>query len=180
MKKLLRKFLTVRARRYLSKVGLIALLKSRDPKEIPSDFLDLANLHRAVRKRRPKIILEFGTGFSTVVLAHAIGPGGRLYNVDANEHWIANTMAKMPAQLTDRIEFRHSPVHVGLHNGELCHFYDQLPDIVPDFIYLDGPGRTDIDGQIRGITFGPSGPIHQQIARSEEHTSELQALMRIS
>jgi hypothetical protein len=164
MKKLFRKLLTFGARRYLSRVGLIPLLQSGDSTEIPSDLLDLANLYRAVRKCRPKVILEFGTGFSTVVLAHAMGPEGRLYNVDANEHWIANTKAKMPPQLLDRVEFRHSPVRVDLHEGEMCHFYDRLPNIVPDFIYLDGPGRTDIEGEIRGLTFGPSGQIRQQIA----------------
>ncbi len=31
--------------------------------------------------------------------------------------------------------------------------YDSLPDIVPDFIYLDGPDPKDIKGDINGLSF---------------------------
>ncbi len=164
MKSLARKILTARAHHYLSRAGVLPLLRSGDPSEIPSDLLDLANLHAAVLKRRPSVILEFGTGFSTVVLAHAMGPGGRLYSLDANEKWIENAKSKVPIQLSDRIVFQYSPVNINVHNGELCHFYEKLPNIVPDFIYLDGPGTHDIHGEIRGLTFQPSGQVRQQVA----------------
>ncbi len=164
MKSIARKLLTARANQYLSRTGVLPLLRSGDPSEIASDLLDLANLHAAVLKRRPTVILEFGTGFSTIVLAHAMGPGGRLYSLDANEEWINNAKSKIPHHLSDRIVFQHSSAKIDVHNGELCHFYDRLPDIVPDFIYLDGPGTDDIQGDVRGLTFQPGDQVRQQVS----------------
>jgi hypothetical protein len=44
-------------------------------------------------------------------------------------------------------------VQVGNFNGQLCHYYVNLPDIVPDFIYLDGPDPKDVNGDINGLSF---------------------------
>ena len=38
-------------------------------------------------------------------------------------------------------------------NGRVCHSYDELPDLVPDFIYLDAPGTADVRGSVQGMTF---------------------------
>jgi hypothetical protein len=36
---------------------------------------------------------------------------------------------------------------------QVCHFYLNLPDIVPDFVYLDGPTPSSVQGEINGLSF---------------------------
>ena len=47
----------------------------------------------------------------------------------------------------------HSPVQIGTFKGQLCHFYERLPNVVPDFIYLDGPDPSDVVGAVNGLDF---------------------------
>jgi hypothetical protein len=46
-----------------------------------------------------------------------------------------------------------SECEIGEHNGQICHYYKNLPDITVDFIYVDGPGTNDVKGSINGISF---------------------------
>ena len=44
-------------------------------------------------------------------------------------------------------------MEIGTYQGQLCHYFTSLPDVVADFIYLDGPGPKDVKGTIRGLSF---------------------------
>ena len=57
---------------YLKGNGCSALLSAGAAEEIAPKWDDLARLHKLVRQRKPFTILEFGSGFSTVVMAHAL------------------------------------------------------------------------------------------------------------
>ena len=37
-------------------------------------------------------------------------------------------------------------------NGKLCTYYDNLPNISPDLIYLDGPDQFSSIGSLRGLS----------------------------
>jgi hypothetical protein len=37
-------------------------------------------------------------------------------------------------------------------NDRICTMYKKLPNICPDFIYLDGPEQYNVNGDIRGIS----------------------------
>lgn len=148
------------------------LLRAGDGSEIPPVLHDLHNLHATVRRRRPTTILEFGTGFSTLVLAHALAlnardappagavkskgcppPPPRVWSVDANERWIRNAAGKVPDSLRDFVAFHHSEVRAFELNGQLCHRYVDLPSVVPDFVYLDAPNPLDVVGEVGGLSF---------------------------
>ncbi len=73
--------------------------------------------------------------------------------VDGSQEWINHWEKKMPKRLQDRIQLHYSPVEVGTFNGRMCHYYTELPDVVPDFIYLDGPHPKQVEGDINGLTF---------------------------
>jgi predicted O-methyltransferase YrrM len=60
------------AQAYLKGNGCSALLSAGAAEEIAPKWDDLARLHKFVRQRKPFTILEFGSGFSTVVMAHAL------------------------------------------------------------------------------------------------------------
>lgn len=132
---------------------------------------DLARLHHLIRERMATTVLEFGVGFSTVVMADALAKNEaefaslpdapklrnrrafQLVSVDASQHWIGKTEKRIPAHLRSRVEICHSRVLAGTHLGQLCHFYQTLPNVVADFIYLDGPSPKDVEGSIHGLDF---------------------------
>jgi len=137
----------------------------------PPDVDDLVRLHKIIRKRKCRTILEFGVGHSTIIIADALKKNNedwdklpdrplvrnrfmfQLFSVDASEKWIEYTEKQLPNYLVQRVHFHYSTVQVGNLNGQLCHYYVNLPDIVPDFIYLDGPDPKDVNGNINGLSF---------------------------
>ncbi len=133
---------------------------------------DIIFLHKSIRQRRPFTTLEFGVGFSTVVIAHALMmnelefrkfpqvPKIRNTNqfkhfvVDSNLFWLNNTETNFPQDLKKFVTFNFSEVKIGfLSDFQICTFYEMLPDIVPEYIYLDGPDPADVKGNINGISF---------------------------
>jgi len=144
-----------RARAYLKAAGVCALLRPGNASEFAPEAVDLALLHRTVREHRPARILEFGSGYSTIVMAHALrmNGGGKLYAVDASEAWLANTAGKLPPELKEHVELTYSPCSVTLFNGRLCHLFERLPNIAPNLVYVDGPAARDVAGDVHGLAF---------------------------
>ena len=103
------------------------------------DAVDLATLHKTIRSRRVVTILEFGVGYSTLVMADALSKNEKdygeyvranlrrrdpfkLYTVDADPAFIDLTKALIPTELNDLIEFIYSPVSVSTFNGRMATF----------------------------------------------------------
>lgn len=138
---------------------------------IPPDLKDLVHLHQLVIQRRAMTVLEFGTGFSSWVIAHALEDNARKWDtlkakpqirnsylwtlivVDASQTWLDRSIQRIPESLRHRITPHRSDVEIGSYQGQLCHYYVSLPDVVPDFIYLDGPDPSTVQGDVRGLTF---------------------------
>ena len=149
------------ARGYLELQGVLPLLVSGSQAELPPVFCDLAFLHRAVSKKQPKIVLEFGVGFSTLVMAHALKqrhkPSSaefwKIYSVDTSVEWIQNLKQKLPNDLATFVTMTQSDVEILESNGQLCHAFQKLPNVRPEFIYLDGPDPRAVKGNVRGLEF---------------------------
>lgn len=139
----------------------------------PPDLEDLVFLHQTVRNRKCFTVLEFGLGFSTFIMADALlknkldfealskKPHIRcqtkfeLHTVDAESSWITlcqERLSKCP-ELADIITFHFSGVTATTFNDRICHLYDKLPNIVPDFIYLDAPGTDSVKSSVHGMEF---------------------------
>lgn len=137
----------------------------------PPEPDDLIRLHKIIRRRKCFTVLEFGLGYSTIIMADALQKNQedweslqkkpeirnrfmfQLFSVDASEEWIDNVKSKFPSHLIQRVHFQYSEAEIGTFNGQLCHYFKNLPDIVPDFIYSDGPVGKDVKGSIRGLSF---------------------------
>ncbi|MGO8689367.1 MAG: hypothetical protein ACLQLG_07010 [Thermoguttaceae bacterium] len=137
----------------------------------PPQADDLVRLHALIRKRKSFTVLEFGLGYSTLVIADALEKNQKdweslrsrpeirnrflfqLFSVDASQEWIELTRKRFPEHLAKRVHFQQSDVEIGTFRGQLCHYYTSLPDVVPDFIYLDGPAPKDVRGSVRGLSF---------------------------
>ncbi len=137
----------------------------------PPEPADLVRLHKLVRSRKSFTVLEFGLGYSTIIMADALAKNEedwwklphppkirnrhvfKLFSVDASENWVQHTRERFPKQLIERVSFMHSDIEIGTHNGQLCHFYKNIPNVIADFIYLDGPSAKDVKGTINGLSF---------------------------
>lgn len=137
----------------------------------PPEVADLARLWKLVRTRRVTTILEFGSGYSTAVMADALARNRgdfaanpdfqrlrrnnpfELHSVDCNLDWLNVTRSRLTEAGSPLAHLHHSTVTMGAFNDRMCHYYDMTPNICPDFIYLDGPMQHDARGEIGGIHF---------------------------
>ena len=151
---------------FLEKEGVLSFIKKGDKQEYVPDYLKLANLYKLIQTRKPKVILEFGVGFSTIIMAAALKKNydrykhsGHLHTVDAEQHWLNNTEAKIPSELKKNVTFYYSPVKIYNLNNQLCSFYESLPNLCPNFVFLDGPSPKSVAGNVRGLSFTEGRPI---------------------
>ncbi|MEV0898983.1 class I SAM-dependent methyltransferase [Actinoplanes sp. NPDC049802] len=107
----------------------------------PTDLLELLHL---IRTRRPRLVLELGSGTSSVWIAYALEKsGGRLVSLDHEPGYAYRTRAALATHgLTEIAEVRDAPLTpVGI-DGRDYSWYDpealaDLHDI--DFVLIDGP-----------------------------------------
>lgn len=126
---------------------------------------DLIRLHYLVISRKVTTILEFGVGKSSIIFDDALKINKKkfgnyiiknlrrsnpfqCFSVDNNKKWMS--ILKKTAR-TKLIKYNHSNCKVSTFNGRICTFYDKLPNICPDLIYLDGPDQFSPEGDIRGV-----------------------------
>lgn len=114
-----------------------------------ASYSDYWTLYQQVRLHRPREILECGTGISTVVLAQALRenaaedgtPPGRITSMEDSEPWFAAARGRIPDELGDLIDLRHSPKVDGFYKLFRGVQYRELPDRPYDFVFSDGPDR---------------------------------------
>lgn len=106
-------------------------------------------LHRYVIQRRPARVLEFGSGKTTLVIAHALAyvhqlnPGrapGHLFSMEDGLQFHQNIRDIFPDVLRPYVTLLHSPTRASCWRGEIrgCR-YDELPSGPFDFVFVDGP-----------------------------------------
>jgi predicted O-methyltransferase YrrM len=107
----------------------------------PTDLLGLLHL---VRTRKPRLVLELGSGTSTVWLAYALQQtGGKLISLDHEAGYAEKTReALVQHDLTDVAEVRDAPLRPVVLDGRTFPWYDvaaaaDLHDI--DLLVIDGP-----------------------------------------
>ena len=149
---------------YLKSQGLMELISNlnMDDKRISPCMPDLARLHLMVRRLKCFNVLEYGVGFSTLVIADALSKNrvdwlsekdkprirkNHLFTVncyDAEPGWLGSFEAFLPSRYKDFVILNHARVVTGQFNGRQCHFYEELPSGSFDLIYLDGPSPSSV------------------------------------
>jgi len=147
---------------------------SVDPKNqipFPPELDDLTRLHYIVRNRKVNTILEFGVGKSSIIFADALYKNKKkyqdfvkknlrkdnlfeIYSIDNQKKWIKESKKNIEKKyITEGISnFHFSNLITSEFKGKICTFYENLPNISPDLIYLDGPDQFSSKGEIRGIS----------------------------
>lgn len=138
-------------------------------KPFEPDYADLARLHHLVLSRRVLSSLEFGSGFSTAILAHAhrilhehfadwakantrVDTPFHVHAVEEAPHYFDITRARLGHGLAPFASVTRSSVEMILHDNRIATVYSRLPNICPDFIYLDGPSQYATDAEVNGIS----------------------------
>ena len=138
---------------------------------IPPQWGDLARLHWICLSREIVSVVEFGSGQSTAVLAHAlelnetvlsewVAKNRRhpkpftLTTVDESASWLEVALSRVPERLMERVCAVSAPVRVGLFGGRVCSFYENVPDLVADLVYIDGPSQYGYRDPERLFDFG--------------------------
>ncbi len=143
-----------RALRRLEQLGvagpLAAFVAKRPAEAIPPDYVDLLRLYELVVARRPRELLEFGSGCSTLVLALAArrawaraATSGRFVSIESDPEWAELNRAALPPELAQLCTIEYSPVVEAELGGVGAWRHERLPAGSPDFVYLDGPALTD-------------------------------------
>ena len=109
---------------------------------------DYRTLYEQVRQYKPREILELGTGFSSVILAHALmenekegAPKGRITSMEEHKGWYDKASEVLPENVSDHVEIIHSPKVDGFYKIFRGVQYREIPDRNYDFIFSDGPER---------------------------------------
>jgi predicted O-methyltransferase YrrM len=107
----------------------------------PTDLLDLLHL---VRTRKPRLVLELGSGTSTVWMAYLLQEtGGKLVSLDHETGYAEKTREALEQHgLTDVAEVRDAPLRPIVLDGRTFPWYDveacaDLEDV--DLLVIDGP-----------------------------------------
>ena len=129
------------------------------------DNKDLESLTKIIKETGRTTILEFGVGYSTLAFQKALKYNQKFYgslsryrrnnpyethSVDTSKKYILITKKRIK-DLTKTF-FTHSKCKMTTFNSRICHEYEKLPLINPDFIYLDGPHQFMVQGEINGIS----------------------------
>ncbi len=135
------------ARRKLEKLGFGVYLDSKKIRNdtIGPDWADLLNIYSLVRIRKPEIVVELGSGFSTVAFSKALydnylqfGIKGKLYSFDGDKNWLSNTKKYFPEELSDYCEFRLGEEEEHSMYGEKVRAWANRNGLAPQFLYIDG------------------------------------------
>ena len=146
-----------RAKKYFKKINLYNELKlSKD--NYNANFDDLRFLHEFVINKKISTILEFGTGFSTIVMAAALKfnskytQNKKIFSLETEKKWIIPVKKKL-VKYKNYSEIIYSKCEMRLINMSLCSVYKNLPNITPDLIYLDGPDPDAVKSKIFNLNY---------------------------
>ena len=143
-------------RLYESVPGLQQVLEdyTAKTKSTGTKFPTLYHAVKMIQKKRPRILLESGTGASTIVLAETLRQlkaqdpsyDPRIVSMDSVEDWHSMAIELLPDAYNSFVEIRLGPrekYEYSLFRG-YCH--SNIPNLDYDFVFLDGPSYSDPNG----------------------------------
>tara|TARA_Y200000002_G_C22635179_1_gene644308 strand:+ start:455 stop:1264 length:810 start_codon:yes stop_codon:yes gene_type:complete len=138
------------------------------------ELKDLYRLHSFLILNKRLTVLEFGSGWSSLVMAHALKINKlkhslktkalrksnkfEIHSIENEKKYLNISKRRLYKFLgaKNKSFFHFSNCKMTVYNGKICSEYNKLPLVNPDFIYLDGPDQKKILGNIKGITINHS------------------------
>lgn len=127
---------------------------SRKSKTTGTKFPTLWRAVRLILQHKPLLILESGTGLSTIILAAAVkqlraqvpGYAGKIVSMESVDVWYDTAKKNMPEKYSDIVELVLGP----REKYEFLFFrgyrHSNIPTLDYDFVFLDGPSYEDENG----------------------------------
>ncbi len=139
------------------------------------DLYDLYRLYNLISLNKRTTIVEFGTGWSTLIMIMALNENKKLFENDVkklrknnpfeifileNDQKYLNISKKRIDRFFKnksiknniKIHWIYTVAKMTTYNGHICTQYSKLPLCNPDFIYSDGPGQFGIKGNINNFS----------------------------
>lgn len=153
---------------YFNKFGILKFLKGERDSFKP-DLLDLFRIHQFIILNKRITALEFGCGWSTFIIKHALSLNKNKYLQDVrrlrkknsfelftidNQKKFLNLTKKRCAKFLgkkNKINFTFSKCYMTKFNGRFATEYKKMPIMNPDFIYLDGPDPFSVKKSINSF-----------------------------
>lgn len=110
---------------------------------------DYVALYEIVRHRKPRFVLECGTGKSTMIIAQAMLDNRekdgiddiKLVSMDHNKEWQEHAVSIFPEKFKSFVEILYSPLKIygcSLIRGTI---YEEVPSHPYEFVFVDGPSQ---------------------------------------
>lgn len=132
------------------------------------DLPDLCRLHWIVLSRKIINVLEFGSGFSTIFMAHAQNILKRefnfidglryekqfhTYSVEESSRYAKITNLRSPKNLKKFFSIKVCKAKIVEYKNHYASKYINIPNISPDLIYLDAPSQYFTKKTYDGFSF---------------------------
>ena len=145
------------------------ILKNVSKKEIKPfdyDLEDLCRLHWLTLSKKAINTLEFGSGWSTIFIAHAcqilnqtfkdlkdfrVDKNFHVYSLEEDKRYLRITKKRIPSNLKKFVTIIHSKNKIIDYQGKYATKSLNVPNISPDLIYLDGPSQYATNNKIDGF-----------------------------
>jgi len=112
-----------------------------------ASYADYWLLYSYIRNKRPKEVLECGTGVTTIILAHAMkdndvsgAGGGRITSMENVPECYRSATELMPKHLKAYVDINLSEKVEDAYSFFRGVRYKEIPDRPYDFVFIDGPG----------------------------------------
>jgi len=135
------------------------------------DLADLYRIHRFVILNKRISVLEYGTGWSSLVISHALKINEKKYKhkikdlrfkkkfslgiVDNEKKYLKISEQRIKKYFRNRFSnanYCYSENKMTTFNGRICSHFSKHPRINPDFIYMDGPDQFKIKNKVNGFS----------------------------
>ena len=127
--------------RLLSYINLLI----SESKSTGCEYSDYYSLWQVLNEKKPNLILECGSGISTVVFGYySLKESNsenqiKIISLEEQKKYYDNINKIYPKDLKQNVEFLLRDRKEKLYDGNLGSYYDDIPDLNYDFIYVDGP-----------------------------------------
>lgn len=150
---------------------------------MPPQYFDLKILVDEINKAKPKNVIEYGSGWSTYVISETlkrIGGDWQLISIELDNSWRDISEARIDAGLESRVSIRTAKSEVWIYGSEpftskglwyrsrkggkrqfgiAAIVFPEMHEMVPDFVYLDGPASDQVNGFRETHTDMPFKPL---------------------
>lgn len=102
-----------------------------------SGYWKLWKLYSWVRRNKPQNVIEYGSGYSTLVIAEALlrNEKGLLVSIDHDPEWAFKAFNRLSSGQRKHVSFTTASIII----GKGCHYYSYYPKVNFDLVYIDGP-----------------------------------------